>query len=350
MATSFGLLGHIAEQNSDVAARWLDRMQLIGMDGVRVFGEYKDWEENFFFSRVAPLYDVWDWQANRGSKIQIRPKMARTLRRAIKLLQQRGMVMEYVVSATAKALPLIPGFQDHMCRAIAQWFDEWEQANGPHNTMFEISNEYDVTRQPRLTPNEIRDIGRRWRVARPENSGGRPDHPGSLLGISEGGEGAGKWDTNYPVDTLSHINIHSPRRRGWQDTAPEISRYLSRYKKPVYLNENQHYMSAEEWAEWIPQIGSWEGLSSKDHRGIIQQAHNTFEAGASYCLHFMTGMLTEPDRPFTKVEAAWKDAFGPPIAPEPPPTLPEDPEPDAGTTSRGFWGKCVQTILKVLFG
>ena len=348
MATSFGLLGYIANFQADVAARWLDRMQEIGMDGVRVFGEYKDWEENFFFSRVSPLYDVWDWEANRGSQIQIRPKMARTLRRAIKLLQQRGMVMEYVVSATAKALPLIPGYQDHMCRAIAQWFDDWEQANGPHNTMFEIANEYDVTRQPRLTPNEIREIGRRWRVARPENSGGRPDHPGSLLGISEGGEGAGQWDTQYPVDTLSHVNIHSPRGRGWTDVKPEIKRYYDKYRKPVFLNENMHYMSPEQWAEWIPQIPSWAGLSTKDHRSILIQAQNTFDAGASYCLHFMTGMLSDPSLPITKMEKVWDEAFGPVSAPEPPPNLPpEEPEPAPGTPGTGFWGRVFKWIAEL---
>ncbi len=346
MATSCGLLGWVANHQIDVAAQWLDRMQAIGMDGVRVFGEYKDWEDNFFFKQVSPLYDVWDWQARRGSAVQIRPKMARTLRRAIKLLQQRGMVMEYVVSATAKALPLIPGFQDHMCRAIAQWFDDWEQAFGPHNTLFEISNEYDVTRQKALTPDEIRNIGRRWRVNRPEAPGGRPDHPGSLLSISEGREGSGDWDIKYPVSTLSHINIHSPRDRDWTSVGNDIDFFLDTFGKPVYLNENNHYMSKDEWAEWVPQIPQWAGLSTKDHNGIIEQANDAFSHGASYCLHFMTGMLTDPARPVTKVEHAWAEAFGPSQAPEPPPVLPP---PVPGTPDEpGFWGRLLQ-FLKGLF-
>lgn len=351
MATSFGLLGWIANRQTDVAAAWLDRMQTIGMDGVRVFGEYKDWEENFFFSRVSPLYDVWDWEARRGSAVTIRPKMARTLRRAIKLLQQRGMVMEYVVSATAKALPVIPGFQDHMCRAIAQWFDDYEQALGPHNTLFEICNEYDVTRQQQLTANEIREIGRRWRVSRPENEDGRPDHPGSLLSISEGGEGSGDWDIEYPVETLSHVNIHSPRDKNWKDVGEDIDGFLKRYRKPVYLNENMHYMSKAEWDEWIPRIPGWAGLSSKDHKGIIEQATEAFDHKASYCLHFMTGMLTDPTRPMTKVELAWKEAFGPRTSPEPPPVLPSDPGP--GDTpelpsKKGFWGRLLDAIVRGL--
>ena len=343
MATSFGWLGLIANRRSADAARWLDRMQSIGMDGVRVFGEYKDWEHNEFFSQVAPLYDVWDWSARRGSAVVIRPQMARTLRRAIKLLQQRGMVMEYVVSATAKALPLIPGYQDHMCRAIAQWFDDYEQAFGPHNTLFEIANEYDVTRQPSLTPNEIREIGRRWRVARPENPGQRADHPGSLLSISEGGEGSGDWAIEYPVETLSHVNIHSPRGRDWIQVGEEIDRFTTLWKKPVYLNENMHYMSKAEWDSWVPRIPKWAGLSSKDHRGIVEQSQITFAHGGSYCLHFMTGMLTEPDRPITKVEEAWKEAYGPTSAPLPPP--PPEPEPDTGTAEPGFWGRLLRWIV-----
>jgi hypothetical protein len=347
MATSFGFLGWIANHQVDVSAQWLDRMQSLGMDGIRVFGEYADWEGNLFFGEhnIPPLYDVWDWQARRGSAVQIRPKMARVLRRAIKLLQQRGMVMEYVVSATAKALPLIPGFQDHMCRAISQWFDDYRNAFGPHNTMFEIANEYDVTRQKQLTANEIRDIGRRWRLARPENPGGRPDHPDSLLSISEGGEGSGDWNIEYPVETLSHVNIHSPRGRDWPQVGPEINRFLAKYKKPVYLNENIHYMSRDEWDVWIPRIPKWAGLSTKNHVDVILQAEEAFNEGASYCLHFMTGMLTDPSRPLTKVEEAWKEAFGPSSAPPPPP---EPVEPAPGTPGRGFWG-AVWSFLKGLF-
>jgi len=352
MATSFGVLGWIAERESDVAARWLDRMQAIGMDGVRVFGEYKGWEDNFFFKQVPPLYDVWDWKASRGSAVKIRPKMARVLRRAIKLLQQRGMVMEYVVSATAKSLPLISGYQGHMCRAISQWFDEYEQALGPHNTLFEITNEYDTGRFHKLDAARIWDIGRRWRVARPENPDGRPDHPGSLLSISEGGEDPDDfgWKIEYPVETLSHINIHSPRNREWRSVGFEIDRFKEKYRKPIYLNENNHYMSKEEWDEWIPRIPGWAGISTRDAKGIIIQAEQTFAHQASYCLHFMTGMLTDPDRPMTRVEEAWREAFGhTPVSP-PPPQLPPEPEPDPGTPEPGFWGRLLKFLRRLFNG
>lgn len=298
-------------------------MQGIGMDGIRVFGEYKDWEHNGFFMQVSPLYDTWRWTVQRGSEVSITAVNSRILRRAITLLQERGMIMEYVISATAKALPLIPGYQEHMCRAVSQWFD-LVSPGGAHNTMFEIANEYDVTRQEPLAGVTISEIGRRWRIGRPERPDHRADHPNTLLSISEGGEGAGDWDIHYPVETLSHLNVHSPRNHEWEDVGVDINIFQDRYRKPVYLNENIHCMEKAEWDEWIPRIPNWAGLSTRDAKRVIEQATNAFDAGASYCLHFMTGMLTEPDRPVTQVERLWKEAFNP-GAPEPPPTLPSGP-------------------------
>jgi hypothetical protein len=209
---------------------------------------------------------------------------------------------------------------------------------------FEISNEYDVTRQDELTTREIHDIGRRWRVARPENPGGQPDYPGSLLSISEGGEeGAGKWEIEYPTGTLSHINIHTPRGRDWKNVGPDIQRFLNKYKKPVILNENNHYMEPEQWAEWIPQIPNWAGISTKDAKGIIEQAKNAYAAGAAgYTLHWMTGMLTNPDLPLTKVEKLWKAEFG---AEAPPPP---DPEPEPEPEGKSFWQKILDFLVSIL--
>src|SRR3990167_810304 len=223
MATSFGWLGLLWNNKTDGAKRWLDRMQGIGMDGIRVFGEYKGWEHNGFFFQVPPLYDVWDWGAHKGSDITVSPAYGYILRKAVELLQERGMIMEYTVSATAKSLTLIPGFREHMCRAVAQFFDQLAP-DGAHNTMFEIENEYDVhNQQSPLAPGVISEIGRRWRIARPERPDRRPDHPNTLLSISEGGEGAGNWDIRYPVKTLSHINVHSPRQHEWEDVGVDIA-------------------------------------------------------------------------------------------------------------------------------
>ena len=342
LASSFGWLGLLRNRQYTKARKWLRRMKAIGCHGIRVFGEYKDWEHNFFFSQVAPLYDVWDWEVPRGSLVQINKQNARVLRRAVEMLREEDMIMEYVVSATAKALPLFPGFQDHMCRAVAQFFQaEWPR--GDHNTYFEISNEYDVTRQVQLTSAEIRDIGRRWRVARPENNGAA-DNPGALLSISEGGEGAGKWDIEYPVETLSHVNIHSPRGHDWTNVAPEIKRFKSKYRKPICLNENMHFMTHEQWEEWIPQIPGWAGLSTTNAKAVLKQCQNARSAGAAvYCLHFMTGMLTDPDLPITEVERLFQRVYGPEEQ-----ALPPIPGPDPIEERLNALEKLIAILLKAL--
>lgn len=351
MATSFGWLGLIRQRRFREAKQWLERMANLGMDGIRVFGEYRDWQHNFFFAQVPALYDVWDWSAPRGSKVVITKTNQKVLTKAIEFLQEFDMIMEYSVSATVKAFSneLIPGYRDHMCRAIAQWFAGYEQFHGATNTLFEVENEYDtVELKKRLTANEIDDIARRFRVRRPENNPPLPDFPGGLLGISEGGEGAGKWDIAYDPENFSHVNIHSPRGRNWERVGSEVDRFLVKYKKPVYLNENNHFMSEEEWDEWIPQIPNWEGLSTKNAKGIIRQAEDAFRHGASYCLHFMTGMLTDPGRDLTRVEEMWKEAFNPvvdtpPLSPPPPPPPGDKTEPGWKKVLYGIW----YTIRKI---
>ncbi len=352
MATSFGWLGLLRQRRFREANQWLERMAKLGMDGIRDFGEYRDWQHNFFFAQVPALYDVWDWNAPRGSKVVITKANEKVLTKAIELLQKFDMIMEYSVSATVKAFSneVIPGYRDHMCRAIAQWFAGYEQFHGATNTLFEIENEYDtVETRKRLTVKEIADIARRFRVQRPENNPPLPDFPGSLLGISEGGEGAGKWDIEYDPKYFSHINIHSPRGRDWEDVGSDIKKFLKKYKKPVYLNENMHYMTRDEWNEWVnDRWPTLSGLSTKSHKGIIQQANNAFDAGASYCLHFMTGMITDPGRPLTRVEEAWKEAFNP-SAPPPSPAIPP---PLPGPKTEPGWKKLLYGIwftLKKIF-
>jgi len=336
MASSFGWLGLMWNRRYKEAKQWLERMAGLGMHGIRVFGEYRDWQHNFFFSQVSPLYDVWDWNARRGSLIVITKRHEKMLSKAIEFLQEFDMVMEYAVSATVKAFStsVVSGYRGHMCRAIAQWFAGYEQFHGATNTLFEIENEYDtVEPKKRLTVHQMSEIARRFRVSRPENHPDVPDYPGSLISVSEGGEGAGEWEIEYDPTHMSHINIHSPRGRDWEHVSSDIKEYLERYRKPVYLNENMHYMSKAEWAEWVNK--DWptlEGLSTKSHRGIIRQAVDAFEAGASYCMHFMTGMLTDPGRPKTYLEEAWREAFNPTAGTLPPPAPPvkdppkQDPE------------------------
>ncbi len=140
IATSFGWLGLLRQRRFKEAKQWLERMKNLGMDGIRVFGEYRDWQHNFFFSQVPALYDLWDWNARRGSLVVITKLHEKLLARAIEYLQEFDMIMEYSVSATVKAFSnkVIPGYRDHMCRAIAQWFAGYEQFHGATNTIFEV--------------------------------------------------------------------------------------------------------------------------------------------------------------------------------------------------------------------
>lgn len=343
MGTAFGFMG----LSLDDKKRWLDRMQDIGMDGVRVFGEYMGFTGKFFWDQLAPLPDNWDWDAV-GSEIDILPEHAKILRQTIRVLQQRGMIMEYVITATLKGRAdklKDPSFRGHMCRAIGRWFYRYELEHGATNTLFEIENEYDtVAPERRLTLETIDKIARRFRIIRPENSPPDPDYPGSLIGISEGGQSPNDWKVGYDTTHMSHIPFHSPRVRDWEIVGPDIRKMQREFGLPIYLNENIHYMTGEEWREWVPQIPKWAGLSTTNAKRVLEQAIDAIDNGASYCLHTMTFMITNPNRPITKIEKFFKDVFNP-GGPDPSPPPPDDPPPDP---KKSFW-ETVWAFLKGLF-
>jgi hypothetical protein len=332
MATSFGWLGLIRQRRLKDANLWCDRMNDIGMHGMRVFGEYAGWAGNFFFKQVAPLYDTWDWNDHRtpGSWIKINKVNDRVLSKAIELLQKHGLIMEYVVSATAKARRRPDGFvvefQEHMCRAAADWFRGYEDDFGPTNAMYEVINEYDTVKD-QFSMNQLGETFRRWHVR---------DYPGSLISASPGGGG----EPEYPIggSGATDIRLHPERGKRWKASvsAPIIEKLLRDFKVPVYFNETNHVMEKDEWDEWIPQIPSWANISTKDHRGVVEQANVALEAGASYDLHWFGGMLTEPNRAMSRVELAWKESFNP-SAPLPPPPPPPDEPPAEEEPS--FWAR-----------
>lgn len=344
-ATSFGFMGLPLDDKK----RWLDRVQDWGANGIRVFGEYMGFTGKFFWDQLAPLPNNWDWDAV-GSKIQILPSHAKLLRQTIRILQQRDMIMEYTITATLKGRANSlrdPSFRSHMCRAIGRWFYEYELEHGATNTLFEIENEFDtVEMKKRLALDSIDKIARRFRVTRPENDppDHLPDYFGSLIGISEGGQSPNDWKVGYPTRFMSHIPFHSPRNRDWEKVGKDIEKMKAKFELPIYLNENIHVMESEEWDEWIPQIPKWAGLSTKNAKRVLEQALDTIEHKASYCLHYMTGMITNPRRPITRVEKFFKEVFNPggspPVLPPPPPPPP---------VKKSFWEKLFKFLGEFFF-
>jgi hypothetical protein len=317
MRTSFKLLGQI-HNNEDKAKRWLERVKGQGFHGVRLFGETHWWGPPFF--GLPPRQDFFNLKTKPGSGFRLTGEYKNATRRLIELLQEFDLIGEFSTLATLKgsgrgADPRedIIGWNSHALRATAEWFRELRKQYGSTNLLYETVNEHDAHAE-KLPRSELRNQARRWKTR---------DLPGSLIGISHGG----RWDFQYPVgdgpNEYTHINIHAPRQGKWWQPEDEITNLL-KHGFPVYFNETMHYMSQEQWDEWIPQIPKWARLSTTDWVRLQQFWNLCLNKGISFCFHDFVGMATDPDMAETPAERAFREQFGEGNPPPPPPPPPPD--------------------------
>lgn len=360
MRTSFKWLGYLWHDDPHTAERWLERVKDQGFHGIRVFGEYHFWDEGFF--KLYPTLAPWDLGQVGGSQFKMSPKHKQVLELALSLLRKHDLIMEYTVIATLKGSaagdprkgPDIVGWNSHAMRVTAEFFREIEATN----VLAETINEFDAHivgemqvrdgHDWRIVPvwvngelsshylSEMTNEARRWKIR---------DWPGSPIGISHGG----RWDIKYPVgphaNAFTHVNIHSPRHANWVQVGPfieDLRRMNS--QAPVYLNENMHYMTQEQWDKWTPIHAKWRSLSTTDAAMIQSQWNSAYQHGASYCVHDIVGMAADPNEPWTPVEHMHKEQF----SPDPPPPPPGPPEPPPPGPSTGFWRRVLDLVLRVL--
>jgi hypothetical protein len=323
MRTSFKLFGWILQGRMDKARGWLERIKRQGFHGPRVFGETHYWGPPFF--GLPPVNDPYNLNTGVGSGFKMTTRHKKALRQLVELLHEYEMVAEFSVLATLKGRNRpdrreenghdIVGWNSHALRRTAEELFTIREQMGSLNMLFETFNEFDAHAVP-IGRGELHMEAQRWKTR---------DLPGSLIGVSHGG----RWDYDYKVGNgpqeFTHCNIHSRRDQQWWKIADDLEELRSKVKDhPIYLNENMHYMTQDQWDEWIPKVPKWARLSSTDWRRIQEQWNYAYNFGASYCVHDFTGMATDPDMPESPLEIAHREQFGDGGPPPPPPPPPPD--------------------------
>ena len=329
MRTSFCLLGHYQAGNRNKAREWLDRIKEQGFDGPRVFGENENWfidnEEAKFFGNPKYTTHTVAWgntnaRGGASSKIKLIPGYIGYVSELSEDLLERDMVAEFCTNATAKTW-VNSGWSSHGANKFSQLFAELFP--DPQRTPFlhETINEADAhthrswADKDGLTDegrSELKRMGPRWR--RSSSDPGHRNYPGSTIGVSAGGQySPGFDDTGY-----THRNIHPPRGNKW-DVGPDGEDIGSFFQsvlrnksqgRPIAFNETIHYMTPEQWDEWIPIIPKWAGLSTKEASRCLDYYERLLKAGCSVCVHDMNGMGTWPDAPLSHLEKRMVEIYG----------------------------------------
>jgi hypothetical protein len=319
--TSFCLLGHYQAGNRDAAKRWLDRIQAQGFDGPRLFGENQDWFQGspiFFGSNLTPKVTAFGNHSGPFSNLRLIDGYERFITMLAEDLNERSMIAEFCCIATVKGRE--PAWTSHGLNCFAQMFSSLFP--DPNKTPFlhEAINEWDAHSSLSGDPDEIARIGRRWRRSNHEDPS-HHNYPGSTIGVSAGGQ----WTPGFDDLGYTHRNIHPPRGENWwlgengnslESTIRKLQNFSNR---PVYLNETIHYMTQDQWDEWIPKASKWAGLSTTNHQKLAQYLHDVRALGASVCFHDLIGMSTDPNAEITNGERAVAEMLGGQTAPPPPP-------------------------------
>ena len=323
--TSFCLLGHYQRRERDKAKRWLDRIQTLGFDGPRLFGENQDWfpGDTFFGTRFTPRIDAFGEHSGPFSQLRLVDGYEGLVTQLAMDLAERDMIAEFCCIATVKGRT--PEWTSHGLNKFAQLFRSLFPY--PQETPFlhEAINEWDAHSSLANDPEEVERIGTRWR----RTNDADPTHhnyPGSTIGVSAGGQ----WKPGMDDRNYTHRNIHPERGATWwmgekgEALDVTIGRLLEQGGgRPVYLNETVHTMTQEQWDEWIPRVPKWAGLSTTNYSAVAVYLKKVRDLGASVCFHDLIGMSTDPDAPISVAERAVAEQFGGGDPPDPP--LPKEP-------------------------
>jgi hypothetical protein len=341
MRTSFKLLGYYWHGNRSKAKRWLRRCKKQGFHGVRVFGEthFWNWETQNVFWGLPPRLEPYDLGYNGApSQWKLKQRHQKVLRQFIEDLVDFDMIAELSNLATLKAHEPkygdlrkdcrdVVGYNSHALRVTAEYLNSIDASN----LIYELYNEIDVE-GCRIPGYEFQEQFMRWK---------NRDLPGSLVGVSNGRS----WDPS-PLVGPTHYNIHTSRGHQWWKIGDEITKLRDKTKqRPIFLNENMPYGTIEQKERW-----GWGNRVTHDWVRLQMQWNEAYNMGVSYCVHDLTGCLTDPDIPESPMEAAHREQFGEGGSPPPPPP---PPPPDITTgpieAHRGEWDSSKIATYEVEF-
>jgi hypothetical protein len=303
MRSSFAFMRHLDQWalgnggvHEDRADRWLERCKKQGFDGIRVFGETNYWTGGDFYPTIKTVGPIWDWGAlqNGHRPDRMTPHNDKIIRKLIEKLKKHDMICNYVVDATMKHSGINAGTIGHCIRQTANFMNALEKELGSVNLWIEGHNEWAAHNQAKLDIWELNQQALRFR---------REDQwPGSIITVSES-VGANKFSYKVGGKYYDAVDIHPDRKGEWWKL-PGNWGHLNGQGVPVYFSETIHYMSPEQWDYWVPKIPKWAGLSTKNWERLIEFMETSTGAGASFCVHDMTGQMTDPDAPISPLEEA----------------------------------------------
>jgi hypothetical protein len=312
--TSFKLLGYLWNNQKAMARNWLERCKSQGFHGVRFFGEYHfwNWETENIFWGLDPTLTPYDLGYDGpNSHWKLKRKHQRAIRQLVDLLVEYDMIGEYSVLATLKGHepnygdPRSKGdvvsYNSHALRVTAEYLNEINATN----LIYELYNEYDVD-GVRIPEYEMLAQLQRWKTR---------DLEGSLVGVSMGKP----WSLD-PLTGPTHYNIHTGRGKRWWELDGLATAREQAKARPIFLNENYPYGTKEQIDKW-----GWGNRITKDWARIQQQWNNAYNSQykvAGFCVHDLTGCLTDPTIAESPMEAAHREQFGEGSPPPPPPPPP----------------------------
>ncbi len=318
MRSSFALMAHLDRWaqgmggvHEDRVDRWFERVATQGFDGVRVFGETHYWTGGLFYPNYATTGPIWDWNqlqyGGRPTKVTIHND--KIIRKLVEKLKKHGLICNYVVDATMKHSGIDAGMIGHVLRQTANYMRQLEGELGSLNLWIEGHNEWSAHNQAGLDVWELNQQAARFRRSE--------QWPGSIITVSESG---GTNDYRYRVGGTYYdaVDIHPDRGSGW-DELPSNWKRLTSQGVPCYFSETNHYMSQPQWDEWVPKISKWARQSTTDHDAVLSFMDKSINNGISFCIHDLTGQMTDPDQPLSPLEIELGGTNPEPPGPEPPP-------------------------------
>lgn len=321
MRTSSAVMTHLDRwalgqggMHEDLVDRWFERVKRQGFHGVRVPGEAHYWTKGPFYPRIATRGPIWNWSALQAKHrpTTISRHNRTMIRKLVEKLKKHDLICEYIVDATMKHSDILAGPIGHCIRQTANYMNELELELGSLNLWLSGHNEWAEHNKAGLTTWELNQQAKRFRR--------REQWPGSIITVSES-KGVNQFSYRVGHEYYDAVDIHPDRTGEWWKL-PRNWKYLRSRGVPCYFSETNHYMTQDQWGMWIPQIPDWRYISTTDHDKVVQFLDISINKGISFCVHDLTGQLSDPDQPWSPLElelAIDSPSVIPPPKPEPEP-------------------------------
>lgn len=314
--SSFKFLGQL-KQSEAKAREWIHLNQQMGINNLRVFGEYEGWEGHPMFGSGPRLDGIWDLTALRkGDRPKdITPLNRTMLTRLYRLADETGMSFEYVIDATLKGeKEMEAGTVSHCIARTLEAARRIAFEYPAAKIIFNFHNEWNAHNAVGLDLRELNRQAmraRRWYKGEDKRvsfvspgEGWTPEcFPEAVIMVDGGSDDEFEYRCGGGPRDFQFATIHPERSGDWWEL-PETLPWLRSHGKPVFFNESKCYYDKADIprvAEWYPNIG---GLTHDLEKYLIFM-RNCGRSNIHFTIHDEKGMQSDPSWPTwtTELEA-----------------------------------------------